>query len=125
MRTSRHQLIRNSSACSKRLAHLELLSEPDIGHVYKVITPADCRVRYREEQKAAEEIDTEVLSLNRKIKLLEDNIKRNEDRSDTRIPRSFILSLKTLIQHAGSLSSVPELRKTLAFVKMSNIDKIL
>lgn len=40
-----------------------------------------CRVRYREEQKAAEEIDTEVLSLNRKIKLLEDNIKRNEDRS--------------------------------------------
>ena len=41
------------------------------------------RVRYREEQKAAEEIDTEVLSLNRKIKLLEDNVKRNEDRSDT------------------------------------------
>ena len=40
-------------------------------------------MRYREEQKAAEEIDTEVLSLNRKIKLLEDNIKRNEDRSDT------------------------------------------
>ena len=89
------------------------------------ITPAACRVRYREEQKAAEEIDTEVLSLNRKIKLLEDNIKRNEDRSDTRIPTGFILSLKTLIQHAGSLSSVPELRKTLAFVKMSNIDKML
>jgi len=41
------------------------------------------RVRYREEQKAAEEIDTEVLSLNRKIKLLEDNIKRNEDRSES------------------------------------------
>ena len=40
-------------------------------------------MRYREEQKAAEEIDTEVLSLNRKIKLLEDNVKRNEDRSDT------------------------------------------
>ena len=39
-------------------------------------------MRYREEQKAAEEIDTEVLSLNRKIKLLEDNIKRNEDRSE-------------------------------------------
>ena len=48
-------------------------------------------MRYREEQKAAEEIDTEVLSLNRKIKLLEDNIKRNEDRSDF-IPRGFILS---------------------------------
>ena len=45
------------------------------------INIAACRVRYREEQKAAEEIDTEVLSLNRKIKLLEDNIKRNEDRS--------------------------------------------
>ena len=51
-------------------------------HVHKV-TLAACRVRYREEQKAAEEIDTEVLSLNRKIKLLEDNIKRNEDRSGT------------------------------------------
>ena len=61
-------------------------------HVHKV-TLAACRVRYREEQKAAEEIDTEVLSLNRKIKLLEDNIKRNEDRSDTRIPTGFILSL--------------------------------
>ena len=47
----------------------------------KKVDTAACRVRYREEQKAAEEIDTEVLSLNRKIKLLEDNIKRNEDRS--------------------------------------------
>lgn len=38
------------------------------------------RVRYNEERKAREEIDNEVLSLNRKIKLLEDNVKRNEDR---------------------------------------------
>ena len=36
--------------------------------------------RYNEERKAREEIDSEVLSLNRKIKLLEDNIKRKEDR---------------------------------------------
>ena len=48
-------------------------------HIFPLIFVI-CRVRYREEQKAAEEIDTEVLSLNRKIKLLEDNIKRNEDR---------------------------------------------
>ena len=52
-----------------------------INNVNHEINIAACRVRYREEQKAAEEIDTEVLSLNRKIKLLEDNIKRNEDRS--------------------------------------------
>ena len=63
-------------------------------------------MRYREEQKAAEEIDTEVLSLNRKIKLLEDNIKRNEDRSDF-IPRGFILSSKTLIQH-GDIIDISE-----------------
>ena len=36
--------------------------------------------RYNEERKAREEIDSEVLSLNRKIKLMEDNIKRKEDR---------------------------------------------
>lgn len=40
----------------------------------------ETRVRYNEERKAREEIDNEVLSLNRKIKLLEDNMKRNEDR---------------------------------------------
>merc|ERR1711868_339247 len=38
------------------------------------------RVKYNEERKAREDIDNEVLALNRKIKLLEDNIKRNEDR---------------------------------------------
>ena len=42
------------------------------------LSPSLCR--YNEERKAREEIDSEVLSLNRKIKLLEDNIKRKEDR---------------------------------------------
>ena len=42
----------------------------------------ETRVKYNEERKAREEIDNEVLSLNRKIKLLEDNLKRNEDRLD-------------------------------------------
>ena len=42
------------------------------------LSPVLCR--YNEERKAREEIDSEVLSLNRKIKLLEDNIKRKEDR---------------------------------------------
>ena len=42
------------------------------------MSPVLCR--YNEERKAREEIDSEVLSLNRKIKLLEDNIKRKEDR---------------------------------------------
>ena len=40
----------------------------------------ETRFKFNEERKAREEIDNEVLSLNRKIKLLEDNIKRNEDR---------------------------------------------
>ena len=45
----------------------------------------ETRVRYNEERKAREEIDNEVLSLNRKIKLLEDNMKRNEDRYSIRV----------------------------------------
>ena len=38
------------------------------------------RAKYNAEMKAREEIEAEVLSLNRKIKLLEDNLKRHEDR---------------------------------------------
>ena len=54
------------------------------------MSPVLCR--YNEERKAREEIDSEVLSLNRKIKLLEDNIKRKEDRwaaaeHQTKVPK--------------------------------------
>ena len=42
----------------------------------------ETRAKYNSERKAREEIEAEVLSLNRKIKLMEDNLKRHEDRSD-------------------------------------------
>ena len=40
----------------------------------------ETRAKYNTERKAREEIEAEVLSLNRKIKLMEDNMKRHEDR---------------------------------------------
>ena len=40
----------------------------------------ETRDKYNTERKAREEIEAEVLSLNRKIKLMEDNMKRHEDR---------------------------------------------
>ena len=38
--------------------------------------------KYNAEKKHREETEAEVLAMNRKIKLLEDNLKRNEDRLD-------------------------------------------
>ena len=50
----------------------------------------ETRAKYNTERKAREEIEAEVLSLNRKIKLMEDNMKRHEDRwGPTQIIISF------------------------------------
>ena len=48
---------------------------------FEVITEEN-RNKYNEEMKLREETEAEVLAMNRKIKLLEDNLKRNEDRLD-------------------------------------------
>ena len=50
----------------------------------------ETRAKYNTERKAREEIEAEVLSLNRKIKLMEDNMKRHEDRWG---PTQIIISL--------------------------------
>ena len=42
----------------------------------------ETRQKYNEEKKLREETEAEVNAINRKIKLLEDNLKRNEDRLD-------------------------------------------
>jgi len=42
----------------------------------------DTRQKVNSEKKSREETEAEVLAMNRKIKLLEDNLKRNEDRFD-------------------------------------------
>merc|ERR1712042_360354 len=48
---------------------------------YEVLTE-ETRNKYNAEKKLREETEAEVLAMNRKIKLLEDNLKRNEDRLD-------------------------------------------
>merc|ERR1711892_961508 len=48
---------------------------------FEVITEEN-RNKYNAEKKNREETEAEVLAMNRKIKLLEDNLKRNEDRLD-------------------------------------------
>ena len=59
------------------------------------------RAKYNTERKAREEIEAEVLSLNRKIKLMEDNLKRHEDRSASDTVRTFslICLLQTGVTH--------------------------
>ena len=42
----------------------------------------ETRNKFNAEKKQREETEAEVLAMNRKIKLLEDNLKRNEDRLD-------------------------------------------
>merc|ERR1711892_1377432 len=42
----------------------------------------ETRNKFNAEKKHREETEAEVLAMNRKIKLLEDNLKRNEDRLD-------------------------------------------
>ena len=42
----------------------------------------ETRYKYNAEKKLREETEAEVNAMNRKIKLLEDNLKRNEDRLD-------------------------------------------
>ena len=46
---------------------------------YEILTEEN-KKKYNDEKKLREEVEAEVLSLNRKIKLLEDNVRRNEDR---------------------------------------------
>lgn len=48
---------------------------------YEVLTEEN-RNKYNTEKKLREEVEAEVLAMQRKIKLLEDNLKRNEDRLD-------------------------------------------
>ena len=48
---------------------------------YQDITEEN-RNKFNAEKKLREETELEVLAMNRKIKLLEDNLKRNEDRLD-------------------------------------------
>ena len=57
----------------------------------------ETRAKYNSERKAREEIEAEVLSLNRKIKLMEDNMKRHEDRWEPAQYTAWANSLKTNI----------------------------
>merc|ERR1711982_246092 len=47
-----------------------------------IVTTLKNKIKYNAEKKLREETEAEVLAMNRKIKLLEDNLKRNEDRYD-------------------------------------------
>ena len=57
----------------------------------------ETRAKYNSERKAREEIEAEVLSLNRKIKLMEDNMKRHEDRWEPAQHTAWANSRKTNI----------------------------
>eukprot|EP00092_Neocalanus_flemingeri_P022900 GFUD01024827.1.p1 GENE.GFUD01024827.1~~GFUD01024827.1.p1 ORF type:complete len:248 (+),score=96.94 GFUD01024827.1:257-1000(+) len=62
---------------------------------YEVLTE-DTRNKYNAEKKLREETESEVLAMNRKIRLLEDNLKRNEDRLDLMTGKSQTASDRLL-----------------------------
>merc|ERR1711981_952709 len=55
---------------------------PSVIMAASIVTTLKTKIKYNAEKKLREETEAEVLAMNRKIKLLEDNLKRNEDRLD-------------------------------------------